>query len=63
MCMYVCVWIDCTTGLGEARVASHEMAAVSGVGATITHSSLGLAQLGLSQMQICIQHTMTIDKS
>lgn len=58
----VCVWIDHTTVLGEARVTSHEMAAVPGVGATITHSSLALARLGF-QIRIYIQYIMTINVS
>lgn len=40
VCAHVCVWIDHTRTLGEARVTSHEMAPVPGVSATITHSSL-----------------------
>lgn len=46
----LCVWIDHTMTLGEARVTSHEMAAVPGVGATITHRSLVLNCLGLPHM-------------
>lgn len=42
------MWIDHTKALGGARVASREMAAVPGVGATITHSSLSSAWIGIT---------------
>lgn len=55
--------IDHTAVFGEARVTSHEMTAVPAVGATVAHSSLVSAQLGLLQMPICIQYIMTISVS
>lgn len=55
--------IDHTKVLGEARVTSHEMAAVPGVGATITHSSLVSARLGLPHIWMYIQYIMTINVS
>lgn len=51
--------IDRAAVFGEARVASHEMTAVPAVGATLAHSSLASAQLGLLPIRICIQYTPT----
>jgi len=56
----VCVCIDHTTVRGEARVTSHEMAAVPRAGATITH--IPLARLGLPKIRIYIQNKMAIDE-
>lgn len=55
------MWIDHTKALGGARVASREMAAVPGVDATITHSSLSSARLGLPHIWMYIQYVMTIN--